>query len=86
MFELGYIHFTMKEYVLAVEWYTMGAEAGLPKAMFNLAFCLEEGRGVAAPDYRAAADWYRRAAVAGHGAAADNLSVMYTLGRGGPGR
>jgi len=39
--------------------YTMGAEAGDPKAMFNLGTCLDEGKGVAAPDHLAAAGWYR---------------------------
>jgi len=76
------IHRVRKEYEQAVKWNTMGAEAGLPEAMFNLGVCLDKGEGVAAPDYPAAADWYRRAAEAGHGDAAHNLSNMYTLGRG----
>jgi TPR repeat protein len=54
----------------------------MPKAMFDLAFCLDTGEGVAAPDHPAAAGWYRCAADAGHGWAATNLSNMYTLGRG----
>jgi TPR repeat protein len=82
MYELGGIHDVRKEHEQAVEWYTMGAEAGLPDAMFNLGCSLDEGQGVPAPDYLAAADWYRRAAEAGVGEAANNLSNMYTLGRG----
>jgi len=79
---LGSVHDARKEHEQAVEWYTKGAEAGLPKAMFNLGWSLDAGEGVAAPDYPAAADWFRRAADAGHGGAAQNLSHMYTAGRG----
>ena len=82
MFAVGRIHDVRKEHKQAAEWYTKGAEAGLPKAMFCVGCCLEEGQGVAAPDYLAAADWYRRAADAGHGDAAINLATMYTVGRG----
>jgi len=79
---LGCIHDQWKEYEQAVEWYTKGAEAGLPEAMFALACSLDAGEGVAAPDYQAAADWYRQAADAGHGAATSNLAEMYPVGRG----
>jgi len=82
MLRLGSIHSARKEFEQAVAWYTKGAEAGLPTAMFCLGVCLDAGRGVAAPEYPAAADWYRRAADAGHGAAANNLSNMYLVGRG----
>jgi len=82
MTALGDIHDERKEHERAVEWYTKGAEAGLPRATFNLACCLDEGKGMAAPDYQAAADWYRRAADAGVGEAAANLASMYTGGRG----
>jgi TPR repeat protein len=81
MFDLGSIHYQRKEYEQAVEWYTKAAEAGLPKAMFNLAYSLEEGEGVAAPDLPAAVDWFLRAAHAGNAASADNLCIMYSLGR-----
>ena len=63
-------------------WYTKGAEAGLPMAMFNLAVSLDAGEGVAAPDYPAAMGWHRRAAAAGHAGAANNLSIMYAVGSG----
>jgi hypothetical protein len=65
-----------------VAWFTKGAEAGLPVAMFNTGVFLEEGRGVAAPDYQAAVEWFRRAADAGDGGAAGNLCRMYTHGHG----
>jgi hypothetical protein len=82
MYELGCIYKLWKEHERAVEWITKGAEAGLPKAMFNLGGSLDVGEGVAAPDYPAAAGWYRRAAVNGVTAAAQNLSGMYAVGRG----
>jgi hypothetical protein len=65
-----------------MEWYTKGAEAGLPGAMFNLGVLLDQGEGLAAADYPAAADWYRRAADAGNGIAAQNLCSMYSVGHG----
>jgi len=79
---LGGIHYEREEHEQAVAWFTKSAEAGLPKAMFNLGACLDKGEGVAAPDYPAAAGWYRRAAEARHGDAAANLSRMYSVGRG----
>jgi len=79
---LGSIHRVRNEHEQATEWFTKGAEAGLPKAMFRLGCRLDSGQGVAAPDYPAAADWFRRAADAGDGGAANNLCQMYTLGRG----
>ena len=79
---LGCVHDARKEHGQAVAWYTMGAESGLPIAMYNLGVSLDSGQGVAAPDYPAAAGWYRRAADAGHAGAASNLSVMYTVGSG----
>ena len=82
MYEMGCIHSARKEYQQAVEWFTKGAEAGLPKAMCNLGTFLDQGKGVAAPDCPAAAGWYRRAADAGHVEAAKSLCEMYTVGRG----
>ena len=79
---LGHMHDERKEHEQAVGWYTKGAEAGLPQAMYNLGLCLDKGEGVATPDCLAAADWYRRAADAGIGEAAHNLSTMYVHGRG----
>jgi len=79
---LANIYRELKEHVLAAKWFTKGAEAGLPRAMFGLGCCLDSGEGVAAPDYPAAAGWYRRAADAGDGDAAHNLCTMYMAGRG----
>jgi len=82
MHALGSMHCARKEHERPVEWYTKGAKAGLPQAMFTLGNVLDAGEGMAAPNYPAAADWYRRAADAGHGAAAHNLHLMYSVGRG----
>jgi len=75
-------HRAREEYEQAVEWFTKGAEAGLPKAMFALGCCLHTGEGVSAPVYPAAVDWYRCAADAGVGEAAFHLSNLYAVGRG----
>jgi TPR repeat protein len=74
MCELRRIHYNWKEHEQAVEWLTKAAEAGLPTATFNLACCLDEGEGLAAPDHPAAAGWYRRAADAGSGGAAGSYT------------
>jgi TPR repeat protein len=79
---LGDVHDERKEHERAVEWFTKAAEAGLPLAQFNLGCSLDNGEGVAAPDYPAAVDWFKRAADGGSGEAANNLSNMYTIGRG----
>jgi TPR repeat protein len=82
MYELADIHDERGEHEQAVAWFTKSAEAGLPKALFNLGVCLDTGDGVAAPDYPAAAGWYKRAAAAGDPKAANNLCIMYQIGRG----
>jgi TPR repeat protein len=79
---LGHIHRVRSEHVLAVEWFTKGADAGLPRAMYDLGRSLDSGEGVAAADSLAAVGWYRRAANAGRADAAHSLCVMHTLGRG----
>ena len=69
MHTLGSVHFERKEHEQAVAWFTKAADAGLPDAMFNLALCLYEGEGVAAPDPPAAMGWYSPTADAGQGGA-----------------
>jgi TPR repeat protein len=69
MLALGIHHHERKEYEQDVLWTTKAAEAGLPEAMFNLAWSLDKGEGVVAPDPLASMDWYRRAADAGHSGA-----------------
>jgi TPR repeat protein len=38
---LAHIHRERKEHEQAVEWFTKGAEAGLPRAMYQLGYCLD---------------------------------------------
>jgi len=78
---LGNIYHARKDLERKVQWFTKGAEAGLPAAMFHLGNLLDEGQGVVL-DHPAAVEWYRRAAEAGHGLAAVNLCSMYIVGRG----
>jgi len=82
MAKLGHIHRVREEYEQTAEWFTKGAEAGLPEAMYNLAVLLDTGMGAAAPDHPAAATWYAQAAGTGHMHAAYNLSKAYTSARG----
>jgi TPR repeat protein len=82
MLSLGDMYYGRKEYEQAVAWTTKAAEAGLPRAMHNLACALDAGEGVSAPDYLAAAGWYRRAADLGDASSAVNLATMYSVGRG----
>mmetsp|Transcript_33172 Transcript_33172/g.81520 ORF Transcript_33172/g.81520 Transcript_33172/m.81520 type:complete len:260 (-) Transcript_33172:1040-1819(-) len=44
MLTLASNHYHRKDFELAVEWATKGADAGLPRAMHTLAMCLERGR------------------------------------------
>jgi len=80
---LGTIHHVRGQHVLALEWYTKSAEAGLPDAMLSLGCRHDTGEGMAAPDYPAAAGWYRRAANAGNGGAANKLSKVRSRQRWG---
>jgi TPR repeat protein len=84
MYTLGSVHVSRQDFEQAVGWFTMGAEAGLPKAMHCLGHALDSGQGVTARDHSAAAGWFRRAADASNGDAwsANNLSEMYAVGRG----
>lgn len=59
------------------------AEAGDTEAMFQLAICYDEGRGVEKDD-RIAAVWYAKAAEKGHRGAAFNLAIMFDEGEGMP--
>jgi TPR repeat protein len=54
MWALGCVYGERNEHELSVDWLTKGAEAGLPRSMFSLGCLLDEGKGVAAPDYAAA--------------------------------
>ena len=58
---LGSIYDVRKDMDQAVEWYTKGAEAGLPLAQYNLGVCLDAGTGVAAPVVQAGSRSWPRA-------------------------
>lgn len=61
--------------------YRKAAEAGAPRAQYNLGVLYAEGRGVAA-DYQQAFAWFERAAKQGLANAQYNLAVMYERGTG----
>jgi TPR repeat protein len=65
----------------AVRWFRKAAEAGDARAMANLGFMYESGKGVA-QDFAEATRWYRKGADAGDNRAKRNLGVMYLLGAG----
>ena len=59
----------------AVEWYRRAAKLGSAAGQYNLAYCLERGRGVRT-NLRDAARWYRAAARQGHGKARTALEGL----------
>lgn len=61
--------------------YVARAEAGGPKAQYDLAVLYARGDGVA-QNYAAAATWFRKAALAGNLSAAFDLGVLYQRGLG----
>ncbi|KAG9446475.1 hypothetical protein H6P81_012603 [Aristolochia fimbriata] len=65
----------------AVKWFYRAAAAGHVRAMYNLALCLHQGRGIkcSIPE---AAKWYLRAAEGGNERAMYNTSLCYSAGEG----
>src|SRR5437667_1615236 len=59
------------------------ADAGNARAMANLGFMYESGRGGLTKDDAEAVRWYRKGAEAGDPGAMNNLGAMYAAGRGG---
>ena len=62
-------------------WAERAAQAGVPKAMYNLGLFLFDGKG-GPPDLPAAAAWFRKAADLGLGDAQYNLARLYENGYG----
>jgi TPR repeat protein len=59
--------------------FQLAAAQGHPRALFNVARCYEEGRGV--PENKAEAiRWYRRALAAGNSLAANSLRWLEEFG------
>jgi S1-C subfamily serine protease len=70
-----------KDCAEAVKWFRKAAEQGNAFGQMSLAFCYEEGNGVA-KDYNEAAVWCRKAAEQGNPLAQYNLGVCYSEGQG----
>ena len=68
-------------YVQAVEWFKKAASRGCPRAMNNLAICLEQGHGVESADMDQAFQLYQESASKGYLPAVYNLALTY-LGKG----
>jgi TPR repeat protein len=74
--DLGYFCreglFRRKNIAEATKYYCQAAEAGHPRAMYNLAFFCENGIGMD-EDVTRALQWYEKAAALGHKKAARRL-------------
>ena len=66
-----------------IDWYLKGAEAGEPKAQYNLGDCYFHGRGVK-KNYKEAAKWFYAAAEQGLEWAENMTGVCYEYGLGVP--
>lgn len=67
--------------VEAVKWLYQAAIAGHVRSQYQLALCLQHGRGVGR-NLVEAARWYLRAAESGYVRAMYNISLCYSLGEG----
>jgi TPR repeat protein len=67
--------------VAGVKWYVKAASQGHVMAMYNLAVCHHQGRGVTINETEAVA-WYKQAALAGHPLAMTNYGYMMKFGKG----
>jgi uncharacterized protein len=65
----------------SVHLYREKAAVGDARAMANLGWAYENGKGVA-QDYAEAVGWYRKAADAGDALGMNNLGIMYEYGKG----
>ncbi|XP_037485973.1 F-box protein At1g70590-like [Triticum dicoccoides] len=65
----------------AVRWFYPAASAGNVRAQYNLALCLQNGKGIKR-NQREAAKWYLRAAEGGNVRAMYNVSLCYGFGEG----
>ena len=78
MVNLGYYGYAYKNDMIsepeAADWFRKAADGGYAAAMYWLAKCHEDGRGVTKSMLKAA-EWYGRGAVAGH------VSCMIAIGK-----
>jgi hypothetical protein len=70
-----------KDAATAARLYAEAARAGLPEAMYRLAFLYADGNGVSR-DPAAAVSWFYQAAKQGHAAAQMELGFAFLLGNG----
>jgi Sel1 repeat len=70
-----------QNYALALQWFRRAADEGSAKAMTDLGYMYEYGKGVA-QDVAQAAQWYRWGADGGDAIGMKNLANMYEAGRG----
>lgn len=81
MFEFGEVYEKDFNFVEAVKWYRMAAEAGYSLAQYSLGRCLYFGRGIDR-DSSEAVKWYRLAANQGNDSAQYDLGCCYEYGEG----
>lgn len=72
---------TDTNYEKAVEALRVAAEAGVPRAQYNLGYCYQVGEGVI-KDEAVANNWYMKAALQGHVDAQFKLGYSFEVGRG----
>ena len=80
IYEIGLMHYQNLNYAKAVENFTDAASAGHVKAIFSLACCYRDGKGVA-QDNATALDLFTKAAEAGNASAQDELGNAYAWKR-----
>ena len=80
---IGDSFFADANYSEALMWYLKSANLGYERAMFNVGYIYENGKGVK-EDYNEAVLWYRKAAEKGLGDAQDAIGYMYEYGLGLP--
>jgi len=82
LYALAQIHLVKNELEETVYFLNKAAELGLPKAMHDLGWLLDNGKGVAAQEPLNAIMWLEKAAGWGISKAAEHLAHMHRLGRG----
>lgn len=78
---LGYFYDDKKNYVEAVKWYQLAADAGYCVAQRNVGICYREGNGVT-KDLQQAIHWFRLSAEQGFCGAQYEIGCMYYDGEG----
>lgn len=74
-------YFNNSNFSDAFGWYLKAAKLGYGRALFNVAFSYENGKGIV-KDYKEAALWYKKAAEKGLSEAQEAIGYMYEHGLG----